>query len=351
MSYNTGHIALANNTNYRPTLINFHGYEGEDFRHFLDIMESYFALSNISNDARKLLILKAQLRGPAKVYYEKNILKNSPEIKYDEAVTELKNHYITPELIQSYELEFNEMYQGEQEHPQIFLARLREAADLANIDNEAVIESRFRAGLLRDIKQFCIQSSSKTMKDWINHAEGWWNANRPRKIAMVDNPFIPRNANQALIYQNENMYPRHQLINNHNIELIDPNEPTISAMPVYNAQNTTLPLNHVNPSKNTLSLQQLTALDVTNHRNHVQSNNFNGYNHANANQQGLVELIQQTICQELNNQPQYRNSRYNNYNRTGRYDNNDNSNNRYNNYRRPNDQPTKQDQQNTQSKN
>ncbi|KAG1224883.1 hypothetical protein G6F67_009420 [Rhizopus microsporus] len=124
------------------------------------------------------------------------------------------------------------------------------------------------------------------------------------------------------------MYPRHQLINNHNIELIDPNEPTISAMPVYNAQNTTLPLNHVNPSKNTLSLQQLTALDVTNHRNHVQSNNFNGYNHANANQQGLVELIQQTIRQELNNQPQYRNSRYNNYNRTGRYDNNDNSNNR-----------------------
>ncbi|CEG71976.1 hypothetical protein RMATCC62417_07612 [Rhizopus microsporus] len=96
MSYNTGHIALANNTNYRPTLINFHGYEGEDFRHFLDIMESYFALSNISNDARKLLILKAQLRGPTKIYYEKNILKNSPEIKYDEAVTELKNHYITP---------------------------------------------------------------------------------------------------------------------------------------------------------------------------------------------------------------------------------------------------------------
>ncbi|KAG1205139.1 hypothetical protein G6F69_009505 [Rhizopus microsporus] len=115
------------------------------------------------------------------------------------------------------------------------------------------------------------------------------------------------------------MYPRHQLINSHNIELIDPNEPTISAMPVYNTQNTTLPPNHVNPSNNTLSLQQLTALDVTNYRNHIKPNNFNGYNHTSANQQGLVELIQQTIRQELNNQPQYRNSRYNNYNRTGRY--------------------------------
>ncbi|KAG0803280.1 hypothetical protein G6F18_014324 [Rhizopus arrhizus] len=86
------------------------------------------------------------------------------------------------------------MIQGDQEHPQIFLSRLREAADLANITSEAVIESRFRAGLLRDIKQFCIQSSARTFQDWLNHAEGWWNANRPRKIAMVDNPFIPRNS-------------------------------------------------------------------------------------------------------------------------------------------------------------
>ena len=64
------------------------------------------------------------------------------------------------------------MYQGEQEHPQIFLSRLREAADLANITSEAVVESRFRAGLLKEIKQFCIQSSARQFKDWINHANG-----------------------------------------------------------------------------------------------------------------------------------------------------------------------------------
>ncbi|KAG1435047.1 hypothetical protein G6F56_014101 [Rhizopus delemar] len=73
----------------------------------------------------------------------------------------LRKHYITAELIQSYELEFNEMYQGEQEHSQIFLSSLREAADLANITSEAVVESRFRAGLLKEIKQFCIQSSAR----------------------------------------------------------------------------------------------------------------------------------------------------------------------------------------------
>ena len=56
------------------------------------------------------------------------------------------------------------MFQGEQEHPQIFLARLREAADLANITSEAVVESRFRVGLLKEIKQFCIQSTLRRKK-------------------------------------------------------------------------------------------------------------------------------------------------------------------------------------------
>ncbi|ORE11113.1 hypothetical protein BCV72DRAFT_284777 [Rhizopus microsporus var. microsporus] len=157
----TEHTVLANYSSsitqsYRPKLIEFHGYEGEDFRHFQELLESYFAFANLNNDARKLTILKSQLRRAAKVYFENELIKKKPDITYDEAMEELKKHYITPELIQSYELEFNEMYQGEQEHPRIFLARLREAADLANITSNAVIESRFRAGLLREIKQFCI---------------------------------------------------------------------------------------------------------------------------------------------------------------------------------------------------
>ncbi|KAG1135340.1 hypothetical protein G6F37_013324 [Rhizopus arrhizus] len=92
------------NASYRPVLIDFHGYEGEDFRHFLEILESYFAINNITQEPRKLTILKAQLRGAAKVYYEKEILKRIPDVKYDNATELLTNHYITPELIQSYEL-------------------------------------------------------------------------------------------------------------------------------------------------------------------------------------------------------------------------------------------------------
>ncbi|KAG1019539.1 hypothetical protein G6F25_013582 [Rhizopus arrhizus] len=199
-TYNTGHIALANNYNYKPVPVDFYGYEGEDFRYFLERLESYLAINNV---------------------HDAHILKKLPEVKYDQAIEALRSQYVTAELIQNYELEFNDMIQGEQEHPRIFLARLREAADLANIEDEAVIESRFRAGLQPEIKRFCIQSSSKTLKDWLNHAEGWWNANRPRRIAMVDNPFIPRNANQALVYPSDSYYQSHYTHPNHNIELID----------------------------------------------------------------------------------------------------------------------------------
>ncbi|EIE80572.1 hypothetical protein RO3G_05277 [Rhizopus delemar RA 99-880] len=247
---------------YRPRLIEFYGYEGEGFRHFQEILESYLAISNTQNDARKLIILKSQLRRAAKIYFERVILKEQPDINYEQGMEKLRKHYITPELIQNYELEFNEMCQGEQEHPQIYLARLREAADLANIDNEAVIESRFRAGLLKEIKLFCIQCSSRTFQDWINHADGWWNAHRPRKIAMVDNPFIPRNVNNALIYHDDNTQYYCHSANNHNIELIDTEERPIQYVPVTDLR-TNVNYEHLNNAPNAVTgSHQLSTMDI-----------------------------------------------------------------------------------------
>lgn len=328
---NQEQIALANNgltysQGYRPRLIEFYGYEGEDFRHFQEILESYIAISNTNNNARKLVILKSQLRRAAKVFFERVILKENPDVGYDQAMELLRKHYITAELIQSYELEFNEMFQGEQEHPQIFLSRLREAADLANITSEPVVESRFRAGLLKEIKQFCIQSSAREFKDWINHADGWWNANRPRKIAMVDNPFIPRNVNNALIYKEDNTYNGRHSMNNHNIELVDTNDRPGQVLPINDIRTSgsldtlhTLP--HVIPG-----LYQLTTMEVMGNSNNQQyPYQLNGTNGTSItqpdSQKNLVNLIQQAIRRELNTQQYqpYQNPR--NYNRRNRYDN------------------------------
>ncbi|EIE85225.1 hypothetical protein RO3G_09935 [Rhizopus delemar RA 99-880] len=348
-TYNTGHIALANNYNYKPVPVDFHGYEGEDFRYFLERLESYLAINNV-HDARKLAILRSLLKGAAKVFFEKDILKKLPDVKYEQAIEALRSQYVTAELIQNYELEFNDMIQGEQEHPRIFLARLREAADLANIEDEAVIESRFRAGLQPEIKRFCIQSSSKTLKDWMNHAEGWWNANRPRRIAMVDNPFIPRNANQALVYPSDSYYQPHHTPPNHNIELIDDYEYGVPVLPYREVQHTNMPVYNSN-DHNMLAINQLAAMDTSKgypsqqhgNRNHHRSQQT--YNHQQImetnQQQDLVDLIQKTIRMEFNNHQQYqqparnynRNNRYNNSNSYNDYNNNssnNNGNNRYN---------------------
>ncbi|KAG1032754.1 hypothetical protein G6F43_013701 [Rhizopus delemar] len=230
------------------------------------------------------------------------MIHENAELTYDMAIEKLKNHYITPELIQSYELEFNEMYQGDQEHPQIFLARLREAADLANITSEEVVQSRFRAGLLKEIKQFCIQSSSKSFQDWIVHAEGWWNANRPRKIAMVDNPFIPRNINNALIYHDDNTYQSHYAINNHNVELIDTDERPAQIISVNGASNPTRIMypNIVNGPA------QLTTMDIIGHTNdtqyqvHHHPRHYHNESLPQDKQHGILNMVQQVIRSELN---------------------------------------------------
>lgn len=329
-------IALVQNSNqiqgYRPKLIEFYGYEGEDFRHFHELLDSYLILSNTHSDSRKLAILQSQLRRAAKVYFEKSILKDYPQVTYEKAIELLKNHYITPELIQNYELEFNDMVQGEQEHPQIFLSRLREAADLANITSEAVIESRFRAGLLREIKQFCIQSSARSFPEWLNHAEGWWNANRPRKIAMVDNPFIPRNINNALIYHGD-MYQQHHSYGNHNIDLIDANERPSQVIPVMDINSQGL-LNSVTTVPHLVNgPHQLSTLEVAGNsrRSHAYPQHNVSHQLSNHNsQQDIVNLIQQTIRHELNSQQQFQ--PYNrNYNRRSRYNNNNRDYNQNNN--------------------
>ncbi|KAG0926983.1 hypothetical protein G6F26_012078 [Rhizopus arrhizus] len=91
---------------------------------------------------------------------------------------------------------------------------------------------------------------------------------------MVDNPFIPRNANQALIYQNDHLHHQHRLPNNHNIDLVDSNEHTMPA----------LALNQVHYN-NTLGTNQLVTMDTSRNRNHSRHVQVNGYYNNSADQQ------------------------------------------------------------------
>ncbi|KAI8339334.1 hypothetical protein BC941DRAFT_468617 [Chlamydoabsidia padenii] len=133
----TEHTVLANSPIYPPKikLISFAGFEGEDFRTFEQSLDNYFALNNIADEKRMLVILKAQLYHAARTFVNKELKKKS-DLTYTQVMKKLHDHYITPELIQTYEYAFHNMKQGAHEHPKTFYARIGEAAELADIDSE-----------------------------------------------------------------------------------------------------------------------------------------------------------------------------------------------------------------------
>lgn len=178
--------------NGRPRIIEFYGFEGEDLRYFLQLLESFFALSGIIQEYRKVAIMRAQLRRVALVYFE-NALKERDvalnKISFEEASQILQDRFISETTIECYQHAFDEMCQSVKESPSEFLSRLYEAADLANISDERFIYARYRAGLLQDIKTFCKEMSATNMKDWDKHSNAWWNAHSPNVIHLVENPF------------------------------------------------------------------------------------------------------------------------------------------------------------------
>ncbi|OBZ81371.1 hypothetical protein A0J61_10580 [Choanephora cucurbitarum] len=153
------------------------------------------ASSSISSASRKLTILVSQLRRAAAILYSRYLrtikAENSDAAPtYDEVINVLQEKCITPTLVQSFELAFNDMVQGQNKSPQLFLSRLYEAAELADIDDDDMIHNCFRAGLLRPIRVFCIKCSSETFEDWVNHDDGWWNAHKSVDVNLVGNPFV-----------------------------------------------------------------------------------------------------------------------------------------------------------------
>ncbi|CEP10708.1 hypothetical protein, partial, partial [Parasitella parasitica] len=85
------------------------------------------------------------------------------------------------------------MTQSNGESPSEFLSRLYEGADLANISDEKFIFSKFKTGLLIDIKVFCKEMYALNFQEWIKHSNAWWNAHSVKTIHLVDNPFNSAN--------------------------------------------------------------------------------------------------------------------------------------------------------------
>lgn len=176
----------------RPKIIEFYGFEGEDFRHFLQLLESFYALNGITQDPRKVAIMRAQLRRAAAIFFDNTLKERDIEpnrIPFSDAIVILQERFVSESIIECYQSAFDEMCQSPKESPSEFLSRLYEAADLANINDEKFISARYRAGLCKEIKTFCKEMSAINFQDWVKHSNAWWNAHSVKAIHLVDNPF------------------------------------------------------------------------------------------------------------------------------------------------------------------
>lgn len=95
------------------------------------------------------------------------------KVSYYEAIELLQDRFLSKDLLEEYEYAFQAMKQTSDESPQMYLSRLHEAADLADIQDDKMIYSRFRAGLLPQVITFCKEQAASTHKDWVKNANAW----------------------------------------------------------------------------------------------------------------------------------------------------------------------------------
>ena len=162
---------------YKPKLIDFYGYEGEDFRHFRDTLESYFAIANIKDGERQASILNAQVKKYARIFLQAKVRKHHAiGGKYTELIKLLEEEYVTPDVIEYYKDAFEQIIQGEDEPPRMFLGRIQQAADLAELigkQGEALIEAKFKSGLLPRVKKHCYMMGATTFNDYKQFSYGF----------------------------------------------------------------------------------------------------------------------------------------------------------------------------------
>ncbi|KAG2201375.1 hypothetical protein INT45_006293 [Circinella minor] len=162
-----------------PPELTFRGYEYENFRMFRREFTSYVLITGgAQTESRRLEILQGVLQGPALTYYVTEILPYLQELRDEEntpptvtaAMDLLERNYVTEYDLQRYRERFNNIAQRYNESPRSYLGRLRQAAHEADIKDEEHIESRFKTGLLPEIRKHCMRMCVMSHKDVL------WNA-------------------------------------------------------------------------------------------------------------------------------------------------------------------------------
>ncbi|KAG2209643.1 hypothetical protein INT45_002643, partial [Circinella minor] len=306
-----------NSLSYKPRLIDFNGYEGEDFRHFQDTLESYFALADVKSDERKAKILLTQVKRYARTFLYNEIEgKNQLLTNYAGLIKLLKNEYITTDVIEYYKDAFEQITQGDDEPPRMFLGRIQQAADLAELGDQGkgLIQAKFKSGLLPQIKKHCYTMGAQTYDEYKQYAYGYWRGNHGTTLYPQDNPFIPKKAEDRIPRNWHNSYP-------------PPPKSVLKTAKQYAFHSPDL---NKEPDSPVDSLtRKMENLELYQHESPPYSNNY-----PSRNEDSLESIIRRLIQEETQKYTGYRQNRQNQYNNRGRNNNYNNNYNGSNNYSR-----------------
>lgn len=184
------------------SLRTYSGAPHEDFTAFREVLESSFALGNVTREHRKNQILFAQLRGAARIYYKDNLLGRVNNATFEDNIAALKHQFITDEMLMQMKNLFDRMNQGEQEAPNSYYQRLLVAAQHAEINNNEVIESRFKAGLQPRFANHCAKMGALTFAEFQKYAQALWNVDsnaRTDTVPEVFNAYRTPTGERALV--------------------------------------------------------------------------------------------------------------------------------------------------------
>jgi hypothetical protein len=170
----------------------YHWYEHENFDEFVESLYSHYCLKGIDTPARQLVILRSQLRGSARATYDATFAADSAVMTFDGRVRLLREQFVPIETIQQLRFDFGNLSQAPYESPKDFAGHLREAAMLAGLNHEPLLEIMYLCGLLPELQIHLKRNGIMEMAAMVASAQSYWKADYATIHHSPDNPFVAR---------------------------------------------------------------------------------------------------------------------------------------------------------------
>lgn len=177
----------------------FSGYSTEVFQEFIEKLERHF-LPSFTKD-QKLALLKATLRGAARVELHRVEKHNEGPLSYEVLVEHLSKTFNSERAMVRRQFDFMALRQTPDESPEELFTRIEQAGCLAGVADYEVYGHQFAKALDEDVLMYCHTRGAYQLPELLRVAQSYWAARHPdpyrpcqlcesKAHAIADCPFL-----------------------------------------------------------------------------------------------------------------------------------------------------------------